>query len=134
MIKKKSIGCIIRDMTTPEPDRDPDKPDFRSNLNFFWNRPLEIISGALMLAGIIISFFYLHIGGILVGLAFGLCFFNELQTFFYRFLDIYSEQGVFKTLMLLATILYFLISIPAFIVCVAIGFAAILIIRLSFKK
>lgn len=112
---------------------EPTKPDFERN-QFFWNRSLEILSGALMLVGIILSFFYPHTGGALAGLGFGICFFNEIQNYTFQFLDIYSEQGIFKTLMLLATILYFLISLPAFIIAAAIGFGAIFVLRLSFKK
>jgi hypothetical protein len=113
---------------------EPNKSDLERRFNFFWNRRMEILSGLLMLVGLILCFFYPHIGGALVGLAVGICFFIEIQTFVFQFLDIYSEQGIFKTLMILATILYFLIAVPAFIIATAIGFGAIFVIRLSLKK
>lgn len=111
-----------------------DKEGLRKGADFFWNRRIEFISGALMLAGIILSFFYIHIGGALVGLAFGICFFNEIYTYFVQLRDLYTEQGLFKTIMSIATVLYFLISIPAFILAAAIGFAAMYLIRHLQKK
>lgn len=128
---------------------DPDKPEkekesffkkikedehLKKGVGFFWDRRIEFISGALMLIGIVLSFFYTHIGGTLVGLGFGICFFEEIHSHFLQFRGFYSEQGLFKTLMLIAIILYFLISIPAFIIATAIGFGAIYLIRLSWKN
>jgi hypothetical protein len=115
---------------------EPEKPHEKDQKggNFFWNRQIEFASGALMLVGIILSFFYVHIGGALVGLAFGMCFFEEIRSYFFQLGEFYIEQGLFKTLMLIATILYFLITIPAFIIATAIGFGVIYLIRWSLQK
>ena len=113
---------------------DKKNSDLKKGANFLWDRRIEILSGLLMLVGIILSFFYLHIGGALVGLAFGICFFDEMRTYFFQLRELYIEQGIFKTLMLIAVVLYFLISIPAFIVAVAVGFGAMYLILFSFKK
>ena len=102
--------------------------------HFFWKKRIEFLAGALMLMGIILSFFYSRSGGALVGLGFGVCFFDEIYNSFLKLRDFYTEQGLFKTLMWIATILFFLISIPAFIIAAAIGFGAIFVIRWSFKK
>ena len=112
------------------------KEDERLNkgVNYLWDHRIEIFSSALTLVGIILSFFYIHIGGTLVGLGFGLCFFDEVHNYFLQLRDFYIEQGLFKTLMWIGTILYFLIAIPAFIISAAIGYAAIFLIRWSFKK
>src|SRR5262249_35199333 len=113
---------------------DPNKSDLNKGTHFFRNRWVEIISGLLMLVGIILSFFYLQLGGALVGLGFGVCFFEEIHTYLRQLRELYVEQGIFKSLMLVATILYFLISIPAFIIAVAIGFGAVYLIRFVTKK
>lgn len=87
-----------------------------------------------MLAGIILTIFYPHIGGTLVGLGFGICFFDEIYQAFVQLGDFYAEQGLFKTLMWVIALLYFLISIPAFIIAAFIGFGIIYLIRRSIKK
>jgi len=111
-----------------------DHEEWRRGTKFFWQKRIEFLSGALMLIGIILSFFYTHIGGAFVGLAVGICFFEEIHGYFLRLRDSYSEQSLFKTVMSIGTILYFLIVIPAFIIATAIGFGAIYLIRLSLKK
>lgn len=124
----------------PDPEKEPFYKKFIHNkrlnqeVRSVWKKRIEIVSGALMLAGIIISFFYIHIGAFFAGFAFGLCFFEEIYNSFVQLRDFYTEQGIFKTLMWIATILFFLISIPVFIVAAAIGFALIFLIRRFFKK
>lgn len=125
---------------------DPDKPgkkfidkikeDERLNrgYNYFWNRRIEFLTGPLMLIGIILSFFYMHLGGVLVGLAFGICFFEEIQNYFIQLRERYSSKGLFKTLMLIGVALYFLLSIPTFIIFAIIGFAVIYLIRRTMKN
>lgn len=94
----------------------------------------EFLSGALMLVGIILAFFYLHVGAMLVGLAFGICFFNEIQDYFVQLRDLYIAQGLFKTVMLIGTVLYLLLSIPSFVIAAFIGFGAIYLLRWAAKK
>jgi hypothetical protein len=101
-------------------------------VNFFWKWRFEFLAGVLMILGIILSFFYLHIGGALVGLATGIGFYDEIQSFLLQIKGFYSEHGVFKTLMCLGTILYFLISIPVFIIAVAVGFGLIFLFKRVF--
>lgn len=106
----------------------------RKKCDFFWNRRIEIFSGALVLVGIVLAFFYIHIGGFLVGLGFGICFFEDIKEYFTRLRDFYTEKGLFKTLILVGTILYFLIAIPVFIIAAAIGFAAMYLIWFFTKR
>lgn len=128
---------------------DPEKPEkdkesflkklaaderFRKSTDFVVDRRVEFVSGALMLVGIILSFFYIHMGGILVGLAFGLCFFEELLAYFLQFGGRYSEQGLFKTLMSIGTVIFFLFAIPTFILAAAVGFGIMYFLRVFLKK
>lgn len=100
---------------------------------FIWDYHMQILSGLLMLFGIVLSFFYVHIGGAFVGLSIGICFFAEIYNYFSLLRD-YVEKGVFKTLMLIALVVYFLISIPAFIVAFFVGFGGVYLLQLALKK
>lgn len=105
----------------------------KQGVDFLWARRIEFFSGALLLIGIILAFFYIHIGGTLVGLGFGVCFFDEIHSYFLQLRDLYTEQGLFKTVMWVGTIVYFLIAIPAFIIASAIGYGVMYLIRWSLK-
>jgi hypothetical protein len=78
-------------------------------------KPLEIVAGTLVLVGIILAFFYLQIGGALVGAGFGLYFFDEIRLYFLKVRGFYSMDGLFRTLMLLGLLLYLLLAIPLFL-------------------
>lgn len=106
---------------------------FKKCVDFLWDFRIEIFSGALVLAGIILAFFYIHIGGMLVGLGVGICFFEEIYSYFLQLRNLYTQQGLFKTLIFIGTILYFLISIPAFIIATGVGFGAMFLIRWAFN-
>ena len=130
-------------MAEPE-DPKKDKTSFINKLkederlkkgtSFFWDKRLFFLSGALMFIGLILSVFYLQIGGLFIGLAVGICFFDEIYTYFMELRDRYSEHGMFKTLMAIALVIYFLIAVPVFILATAIGFGLIYLIRVTFKK
>jgi hypothetical protein len=107
---------------------------FQKGTHFFWGHRIEFLAGLLMLAGIILSFFYIHIGGTLVGLGFGIGFFEEIFNFFHQIRNLYAEAGLFKTLMSIGTVLYLLITIPAFIIAAAIGFGIIFLVRRVVRK
>lgn len=101
--------------------------------HFLWEYRIEILAGLLMIVGIILTFTgFFHSGGGLVGLGVGLCFYKEIHGYFVQLKDIYVEQGIFKTLMLIGMVIYFLITIPAFIIGVAIGFGAMYLITRFF--
>lgn len=128
-----------------EPKKDEPKRDsfihrikrderLNSSLNFLRNEWIELLSGCLMFIGIILTFFYEHLGGMLVGLAFGICFYQEIRDYLFYAKGLYSEHGLFKTLMWIGTILYFLIAIPAFIISALIGFGIVFLIRLVSNK
>lgn len=116
----------------PELDPKPNTPNRYQK--FLWDFRLEILAGALMLIGIILSFFYTHIGGSLVGLGAGICFFEELRIYLTTLRDFYTERGLFKTLMFIGVIIYFLIAIPAFIIAAAIAFGGMYLIRHFLEK
>jgi hypothetical protein len=102
--------------------------------NFLWDNRIEIFASILMFAGLVLSFFYHLVGGFLVGLACGIAFFDEIYEYFLLIRDSYISKGLFKTLMWIGTILYFLIAIPAFVIAAVIGFGVIFLIRWSFSK
>ncbi|MFZ0565750.1 MAG: hypothetical protein WAM28_06160 [Chlamydiales bacterium] len=108
--------------------------DLDNKANYFWNIRFEVISGVLVLLGIILAFFYRRVGGVLVGVGFGICFFEELLNYFTSLRDFYSEKGLFKTLILIGVVVYFLIVLPSFIIAAAIGFAAMYLLRIVFKQ
>lgn len=104
-----------------------------------WNQKifayrLEIISGLLLLIGLILALFYPFTGGALVGLGFGLYFFPEMRGYLLRLRELYVAQGVFKTLMLIGIIVFFLLEILFFIIGVAIGYAIRLLLSWVRKK
>lgn len=99
-----------------------------------WLRPLEALCGICVVLGIILGFFYVYIGGALVGLAAGLCFFKEIHTYIITLREYLTEEGIFKTLMFIGVALYLLLAIPSFIVAFAIGFGAITLLRWLAKK
>ena len=100
----------------------------KKGVNFLWDRRMEFFSGALMLVGIVLAFFYTHIGGGLVGLGFGICFCDEIRAYFVRLRDLFTEHSLFKTVMLVGTIVYFLIVIRAFVIAAAIGFGVMCLV------
>ncbi|NGX61216.1 MAG: hypothetical protein K940chlam9_00699 [Chlamydiae bacterium] len=113
-----------------EEEQPPKEPKEKNKyLDFLWTYRIELFSGILVLIGLILSYFYVHIGGALLGLGFGACFFEEIYNYFSELRDLITENGIFKTLILVATILFFLIAIPSFIMAVAVGFVAIYIIK-----
>ena len=116
------------------PKKSEERERYKQGADYFLDHRVEFFSGALVLIGIILSFFYIHLGGMLVGLGFGICFFEEIYAYFLQVKGYYTEQGLFKTLIWIGTLLYFLIAIPAFIISVAIGFGVMYLIRHSFKK
>src|SRR5947209_6554151 len=67
---------------------------------------LEVLCGILMLVGVILGFFYLQLGGLFVGLSFGLFFATEIQGYFVKARDYYTADGLIRTLLLLGVILY----------------------------
>lgn len=99
-----------------------------------WEYRIEIFSGLLLIAGIILAFFYIHIGGVLVGLGVGLCFFEEMHSYFVQLRDFFLEHGIFKSLILIATIIYLLIAVPTFVLAAAVGYAAMYLVSLFAKK
>ncbi|MCH9625198.1 MAG: hypothetical protein S4CHLAM123_03680 [Chlamydiales bacterium] len=106
-----------------------DEPEKQPSPNFFWDNRLEIFSGALILSGLILAFFYLQIGGSLVGLGFGMCFYDEVHTYFLQLRDYAQDKGLFKTLVWIGVVLYFLIGIPAFVIAALIGYGALFFIK-----
>jgi len=123
---KEKMGDYIKKVKEDE--------GIKKKLDFFWGSRMEMFSGALILIGIVLAFFYIHIGGALVGLGFGICFFEDIKEYFTRLRDFYTEQGLFKTLLFVGAILYFLIAIPFFIIAVAIGFGAMYLIYICSNK
>lgn len=122
---------------------DPDKKEGRFSMRGekfkqawepFWDHRIEIFSGLLLIVGLILSFFYLRIGGALVGLAFGICFFEEMHNYFIQLRDVYIAHGVFKTLILIGTVIFFLIAVPFFIIASAVGYGAMYLINWLAKK
>jgi len=111
-----------------------DTEKFKKGGGLIWDYRIEIFSGALVLVGLILAFFYIHIGGALVGLGFGICFFEEMHNYFIQLRDIYTEHGVFKSLILIGTVIYFLIAVPIFVITSAVGYGAMYIINWLMKK
>lgn len=96
-------------------------------------KSLEIVTGTLMILGIILSFLYIQMGGFLVGLAFGLFFSEEIQNYFLKAPGYYSLAGLFKSLMILGVILYLLISAWAFLIATVLGFVIMTLLHLRIR-
>ncbi|MEZ5315287.1 MAG: hypothetical protein R3E91_03635 [Chlamydiales bacterium] len=96
--------------------------DFRKIWRQIYRYRIAIISGCCLMVGLILSFFYLRLGSAFVGLGFGLSFFQEIHGYFIQLRDVYIAHGVFKTVMLIGTIVFLLISIPIFILSAGFGY------------
>lgn len=111
-----------------------EKARLNREINYIGDHTLEVLSGILVFVGLVLSFFYIHLGGALIGLGFGICFYPDFRNYFLHFRDSYTALGLFKTLVGVATLLYFLLSIPAFILAATLGFALMYLIGWAFKK
>lgn len=100
----------------------------RERLNYLWEFRIEILSGILMLLGIILAFFFVHIGGALIGLAAGICFYKEIVRFFIALRHYYPREGIFKTVMVIAIGIFLILTLPAFIIALLIGFTVMMLI------
>ncbi len=99
-----------------------------------WNYRIEIFSGCLLLIGLILSFFYIHVGEALVGLGVGLCFYEEMHNYFVQVRELYVAHGLFKTLVLIGLIVFLLITIPLFVVAIAVGYGAMYLVTYLTSK
>ncbi len=116
-----------------KPELETEEPS-KKGADFFKEQRLNILTGALMLVGLILSFFYVQIGGLLVGLAVGLCFFKQIYNYFFSLEDRFTHRGLFMTLMSIGVVLYLLITIPAFVLATAISFGIMYLLRIKLKK
>ncbi len=99
-----------------------------------FNYTTEIVGLILVFIGLVLSFFYILTGSTLVGLGFGFTFHKEIFSYFLRLKEYFTEQGILKTLVLIGTILFLLVTLPAFIIAAVIGFGVMLLFRWSFRK
>lgn len=114
----------------PDPDSDLGKRYRR----YFKHHGFTILGGALMILGIILAFFYLQIGGALVGLAVGISFYDELQRYFFHAREYATVEGLFKTLMLVGLLLYLLLAATAFVIAVVVAFVIMSIVHLFMTR
>lgn len=94
------------------------------------NRILNILSGVLMLVGIILAFFYHLIGGALVGLSVGIYFSKPLHNYVLYMRKEFAEEGIFKLLMLLGILLYLLLVATAFVIAVVVGIVIMTLVNI----
>lgn len=111
---KEKLGSAI--------DKIKNDEQIHKGVNWLWEHRFMLFVGALMLLGIIFSFYYIHIGGFLVGLALGLAFFKKIQSAVVEVRALYLGGGLFKVLMLIGGILYLLIALPVFVIGIVLGF------------
>lgn len=103
-------------------------------INYFKHHGFGIIAGVLMILGIVLAFFYLQIGGALVGLAVGISFYDELQKYFLHAREYATVEGLFKTLMLVGLLLYLLLAATAFVIAGVIAFVVMSVIHLFMTR
>lgn len=89
------------------------------------NRSFQWVIAILMLVGLIASFFYIHLGSVLVGLSVGMTFHDSVQAYCIQLKDYYTKSGLFKTLIFIGLILFLLLAAPAFVLSAAIGYGVI---------
>lgn len=116
-----------------KPELETQEPP-KKGADFFKEQRLNVLTGALMLVGLILAFFYVQIGGLLVGLAVGLCFFKQLYNYFFSLEDRFTHRGLFMSLMSIGVVLYLLITVPAFVLATAVGFGIMYLVRITLKK
>lgn len=120
-----------------DPERrgpDPDKDLGKKYMSHLKRHGFGILAGVLMILGIILAFFYLQIGGALVGLAVGISFYDELQKYFFHAREYATVEGLFKTLMLVGLLLYLLLAATAFVIAVVVAFVVMSIIHLFISR
>lgn len=101
----------------------------REASEFISNRWVEFGSAALMILGIIFTFFYHHFGSVLVGLAVGMCFYDGISSYFAHLGERYTAQGLFKTLMVIGTVLFLLLIAPGFLIAAAAAYGIVALVR-----
>lgn len=125
-------------MVNPQPEEprkvpeEDSKPQKESRL---MKTPIHYIAAILMVLGLIIAFFKVGTGGFLVGIAVGITFSKELYSYFFVN-PVYAveEQGLFKILMLIGALLYFLIAATFFVIGLLIGFGILALIYFLKKR
>jgi hypothetical protein len=108
----------MADDNIPNPLSEPPNQNFFSYLR---RHALSIVCGFLMILGLIIAFFFVQLGGILVGLSLGLVFFEESVRFFTHIRKLNPNRKTFTILMILGKMLYLLFSIPLFLLATLLG-------------
>lgn len=96
-------------------------------VNWLWDNRFFLFCVLLMYIGVIISFYHIHTGGILVGFAFGLSFYEEIRNYFFKIKSFYRYRGIYKILLASGVIIYLFWAIPAFILATAFGFFIIIL-------
>lgn len=102
--------------------------------NWIKERWLECIAALLMILGLIFAIFQPHTGGALVGLGFGLIFYDEIHLFFSKIKEYATKSGLFKTLMLSGVFLFLLISTPGFVIASLVALAIMVLLQKHFAK
>lgn len=102
--------------------------------NYFGQHWMRLVAGVLMIVGIILSFFYIHVGGVLVGFAVGLGFFEELQKYFFHARDYATTEGLFKTLLLVGLLLFLLLAATSFVIAAVIAFVLMSLVHLFYLR
>lgn len=97
--------------------------------NFVRNYWLEIISALFMLAGIIAAFFIFALSALLVGIALGMGFYDEIRIYFLQLKTHFTRLGLYKALMLIGLALFFLLVIPPFLIGCALGYGIFALVR-----
>ncbi len=93
----------------------------------------DMVSYVVLIIGIVFLFFWGWLGGILIGIVFGVYFAREIIDFFKGIHGFIEKEGIVRSLILLATAVAFFILNPAFFIAAAVG-VGIKEILLSFKK
>jgi hypothetical protein len=114
-------------------DKIREKARLNRGTHFIGDHATEIVSGVCVFLGLILIFFYIHWGAALVGLGIGICFSQEICRTIARTGVYYNEMGLFRTLLLIATMLFFLIALPTFVIALGLGCGAMYFIRRAFK-
>lgn len=96
----------------------------KKGLRYVWQYRQQCFLGFLVFFGILLSFFFIHLGGGLIGISAGLCFHKEIRQVFLGLRAYCQASGIFKTALLITLGIYLFLALPAFLFSLLIGFGA----------
>lgn len=114
---KEKMGDVVNKIKNDE--------KFNRGVDWLWQNRFSLFCVVLMIIGLMFSLVHFHLGGILIGLSFGLAFKKEIYNLIFKIKGYYIREGIYKTLLIIGVCLYLFFALPVFWIATALGFLII---------